>query len=171
MIFVNSMSDLFHDDVPLSFIDEVFDVMRKTPQHIYQLLTKRSERLAILSDELDWPDNVWMGVSVENSEVLQRVDHLRATAAAVKFLSCEPLIGPLDDLVLDGVQWVITGGESGPGARSMDPEWVRAIRDKCVASSVPFHFKQWGGAVKSKYGRELDGRTWDELPDEIATLA
>lgn len=171
MIFVNSMSDLFHDDVPLSFIDEVFSVMRQTPRHIYQLLTKRSDRLLNISPELDWPANVWMGVSVESTDVLQRVDHLRATGANVKFLSCEPLIGPLNGLALDGIDWVIAGGESGPRARPMDPNWVRGIRDMCVEAGVPFHFKQWGGVVKSKHGRELDGRTWDELPDEIAALA
>lgn len=171
MIFVNSMSDLFHENVPAEFIDEVFSVMRSTPQHIYQLLTKRSERLAELSDTIDWPKNVWMGVSVESSDVFSRVDDLRSTSAAVKFLSCEPLIGPLDGIVLDGMDWVIAGGESGPGARPMEAAWVRDIRDACIDAGVPFHFKQWGGAVKSKFGRELDGRTWDELPKQVEALS
>jgi len=171
MIFVNSMSDLFHENVPAEFIDEVFSVMRGTPQHIYQVLTKRSERLAELSDTIDWPANVWMGVSVESSQVFSRIDDLRSTGAAVKFLSCEPLIGPLDGIALDGMDWVIAGGESGPGARPMQASWVRDVRDACVEAGVPFHFKQWGGVVKSKFGRELDGRTWDELPEQIEALA
>ena len=171
MIFVNSMSDLFHENVPAEFIDEVFSVMRGTPQHIYQVLTKRSERLAELSDTIDWPANVWMGVSVESSQVLSRIDDLRSTGAAVKFLSCEPLIGPLDGIALDGMDWVIAGGESGPGARPMQASWVRDVRDACVEAGVPFHFKQWGGVVKSKFGRELDGRTWDELPEQVEALA
>lgn len=166
MIFVNSMSDLFHENVPAEFIDEVFSVMRQTPQHIYQVLTKRSERLAELSDTIDWPPNVWMGVSVESSQVFSRIDDLRSTNAAVKFLSCEPLLGPLDGVALNGMDWVIAGGESGPGARPMQASWVRSIRDACVEAAVPFHFKQWGGVVKSKFGRELDGRTWDELPEQ-----
>lgn len=158
------MADLFHDEVPLSFIQEVFSVMRATPRHIYQILTKRADRLLQLSSELDWAPNVWMGVSVENSDVLWRVDRLRSTAASIKFLSCEPLLGSLNDLDPSGIDWVIAGGESGPGARAMNPVWVREIRDICVDADVAFHFKQWGGPVKSRTGRTLDGRTWDDLP-------
>ncbi len=169
-VFVNSMSDLFHDAVPTSFIEEVFSVMRSTPRHIYQILTKRADRLLSLSSRLDWASNIWMGVSVENGDVLWRIDRLRETGASVKFLSCEPLIGPLNELNPRGIDWVIAGGESGPGARPMKPEWVRSIRDICVDADVAFHFKQWGGAIKSKTGRVLDGRTWDELP-RIAGLA
>ena len=167
MIFVNSMSDLFHDEVPFAFITKVFSVMRETPQHIYQVLTKRSGRLASISSDLDWPENVWMGVSVEDGQVISRVDHLRSTSAHVKFLSCEPLLGSLAGLNLDDIHWVIAGGESGPGARPMRVDWAREIRDMCAQAGVPFHFKQWGGAVKSKNGRELDGRTWDELPAAV----
>lgn len=164
MIFVNSMSDLFHEGVPLPFIRRVFKAMAASPQHTYQILTKRGDRLEELSPELDWPKNVWMGVSVENADYVFRIDHLRRTGAAVKFLSLEPLLGPLDDLNLAGIGWVIAGGESGPGARPMDPEWVRSIRDQCRVSSVAFHFKQWGGVNKKKTGRILDNRTWDEFP-------
>lgn len=164
MIFVNSMSDLFHEGVPLPFIRRVFKAMAASPQHTYQILTKRGDRLEEISPELDWPENVWMGVSVENADYLFRIDHLRRTGAAVKFLSLEPLLGPLDDLNLAGIGWVIAGGESGPGARPMDPEWVRSIRDQCRLSGVAFHFKQWGGVNKKKTGRILDNRTWDEFP-------
>ena len=163
-VFVNSMADLFHDEVPLKFIQEVFSVMRATPHHIYQILTKRADRLLELSSHLDWAPNVWMGVSVENSEVLWRVDRLRSTSASTKFLSCEPLLGSLEDLDPSGIDWVIAGGESGPGARAMNPAWVREIRDICIDADVAFHFKQWGGPVKSRTGRTLDGRTWDDLP-------
>lgn len=163
-VFVNSMSDLFHEDVPLDFITAVFKVMAATPRHTYQVLTKRADRLLELSDALRWPINTWMGVSVENEDHLWRVDRLRDTGAKVKFLSLEPLLGPLTDLDLSGIDWVITGGESGPGARPVSIDWVRGIRDVCVEAGVAFHFKQWGGAVKSRTGRELDGRTWDELP-------
>lgn len=163
-VFVNSMADLFHDEVPLAFIQEVFSVMRETPRHIYQILTKRADRLLELSPDLDWAPNVWMGVSVENSDVLWRVDRLRSTAASTKFLSCEPLLGSLHSLDPTGIDWVIAGGESGPGARPMSPDWVREIRDICVDAEVAFHFKQWGGPVKSRTGRTLDGRTWDDLP-------
>ncbi len=163
-VFVNSMSDLFHEDVPESFIHDVFDVMLNTPRHTYQLLTKRPERLSEMRRHLEWPPNVWMGVSVESAEFIGRVDHLRATRAAIKFLSLEPLLGPLRDLDLRGIDWVIAGGESGPGARPMNEDWVRSIRDQCNRARVAFHFKQWGGAIKSKTGRALDGRTWDELP-------
>lgn len=164
MIFVNSMSDLFHDDVPLPFIQRAFDTMRKAHWHVFQILTKRAERLAELAAEIDWPTNVWMGVSVENERYLYRIDHLRRVRAHVRFLSLEPLLGPLPGLDLEGIQWVITGGESGPGARPVAPEWIRAIRDRCLVAGVPFFFKQWGGVWKKRTGRELDGRTWDELP-------
>ncbi|WP_433193807.1 DUF5131 family protein [Nocardia sp. CA-107356] len=164
VVFVNSMSDLFHAKVPVGFIRDVFDVMRETPQHTYQVLTKRSLRLKRLADGLDWPANVWMGVSVENIDYLDRIDHLREVPAAVRFLSCEPLLGPLDGLKLDGIGWVIAGGESGVGHRPMDPAWVRDIRDVCQDADVPFFFKQWGGRTPKTLGRELDGRLWDQMP-------
>lgn len=163
-VFVNSMSDLFHDAVPFDFIKEVFAVMADTPQHVFQILTKRAERLEKLSPDLIWPKNVWMGVSVENEDVVWRIDHLRRSNAYVKFLSCEPLLGPLDNLHLAEIDWVIAGGESGPGARPVEAEWVRSIRDQCSKQVVAFHFKQWGGRIKSRHGRLLDGRTWDESP-------
>jgi len=165
MIFVNSMSDLFHEDVPLSFIRRVFAVMRRCSQHTFQVLTKRSERLAELAPKLDWSPNVWMGVSVENASYVRRIDDLRRTNAAVRFLSLEPLLGDVGTLDLRGISWAIAGGESGPGARHMDPQWVRSIRDQCIAGGVAFHFKQWGGVNKKRTGRVLDGRTWDELPN------
>ena len=164
LIFVNSMSDLFHERVPLEFIKAVFDVMRETPQHTYQVLTKRAQRLEELSKKLRWPENVWMGVSVESPRYAHRIDHLRRTKAKTKFLSLEPLLGPLDDLNLEGIDWAIAGGESGPGARPMLKDWVRSIRDQCVEAGVPFHFKQWGGTNKKRTGRTLDGRTWDQWP-------
>ncbi|MFO0927853.1 MAG: phage Gp37/Gp68 family protein [Gemmataceae bacterium] len=164
-VFVNSMSDLFHAAVPEEYIQRVFDVMRRASWHQFQVLTKRSERLAALSAAIDWPANVWMGVSVERADYTFRIDHLRQTGAAVRFLSVEPLLGPIPDLDLDGIDWVIVGGESGPGARDMKEEWVRQVRDRCVAAGVPFFFKQWGGPVRSKRGRTIDGRTWDEIPD------
>lgn len=163
-VFVNSMSDLFHARVPLDFVRRVFEVIAETPQHTYQVLTKRSSRLPKVASKLDWPENLWMGVSVEDSNHLYRVDHLRAVPAAVRFLSCEPLLGPLPSLNLDGVHWVITGGESGPNARPMDPEWVREIRDNCAMHGVPFFHKQWGGRTPKSGGRELDGRIWNEMP-------
>ena len=163
-VFVNSMSDLFHEDVPIEFITAVFNVMADTTRHTYQVLTKRADRLLELSPSLSWPDNLWMGVSVENEDYLWRVDCLRKSAAKIKFLSLEPLLGPLSDIQLNGIDWVIVGGESGPGARPMDPDWVREIRDRCLDADVAFHFKQWGGPVKSVTGRTLDGRTWDQLP-------
>lgn len=163
-IFVNSMSDLFHKDVPASYIHHVFDVMKKAYWHQFQVLTKRSDRLLELSAELAWPPNVWMGVSVENADYAFRIDHLRQTGACVKFLSLEPLLSALPNLNLRGIDWVIVGGESGPGARMMKPEWVRGIRDQCIKARVPFFFKQWGGIHKSKTGRQLDGRTWDQMP-------
>jgi protein gp37 len=164
VVFVNSMSDLFHARVPLSFVREVFSVMANTPQHTYQVLTKRSYRLVRLADRLDWPPNVWLGVSVEDAAQLQRIDHLRDVPAAVRFLSCEPLLGPLHGLDLTGIGWVIAGGESGPGCRPLDQIWVTGIRDACTAAGVPFFFKQWGGRTPKAGGRELDGRIWDEFP-------
>ena len=163
-IFVNSMSDLFHDAVPLEFINEVFATMTEAKQHTFQILTKRAERAAKLSADLRWPDNVWMGVSVESKRYVGRIDQLRKTDAVVKFLSLEPLLGPLERLNLSGIDWAIAGGESGPTARPMNPDWVRSIRDQCLAHGVAFHFKQWGGTNKKKAGRVLDGRTWDEQP-------
>jgi len=164
MVFVNSMSDLFHEDVPLEFIQEVFGVMRHASWHTFQVLTKRSRRLLEFNSEIDWPPNVWMGVSVENKDYTFRIDHLRQTDAHIKFLSLEPLLGPLPDLDLHGIHWVIVGGESGPGARTLEKEWVVDIRDRCLAAHVPFFFKQWGGFRKKKAGCILEGRTWDEKP-------
>jgi protein gp37 len=163
-IFVNSMSDLFHEDVPIGHIQQVFDVMRRAHWHRFQVLTKRAERLATIAPEIVWPGNVWMGVSVESSKYVDRIDHLRATKAAIKFLSLEPLLGPLKSLKLRDIDWVIVGGESGPRARPMEPGWVTDIRDQCRKARVPFFFKQWGGKNKKRAGRILDGRTWDELP-------
>lgn len=167
-IFVNSMSDLFHKDVPLPYIQRVFDVMRRAHWHRFQALTKRADRLAKLSPEIEWPANVWMGVSVEKSDHVDRIDDLRRTGARLKFLSLEPLLGPLPNLNLRGIEWVIVGGESGPHARPMDPSWVREIRDQCRHTGVAFFFKQWGGTNKKKAGRLLDGRTWDEMPNTSA---
>ena len=164
-IFVNSMSDLFHYQVPDEFVREVFGVMEQAHWHRYQVLTKRPERAAALSNELTWPPQIWLGTSVESSRYLHRIDLLRECGAAIKFLSLEPLLGPLPDLNLEGIDWVIVGGESGPGARPMEAEWARDIRDQCIEAGVPFHFKQWGGVFKKRQGRELDGRTWDEMPD------
>ena len=164
VIFVNSMSDLFHEDVPLTFIRSVFDAMLKCPQHTFQILTKRSGRLKQLTGDLPWSDNVWMGVSVEDSSQYKRIEHLVSSDARVKFLSCEPLIGPLPELPLEGIDWVIVGGESGPGARPMDEVWATAIRDRCQDMGVPYFFKQWGGTNKKATGRILNGRTWDEMP-------
>jgi protein gp37 len=166
MIFVNSMSDLFHPDVPLDFILKVFDVMQRASQHCFQVLTKRSERLAQLSPQLPWPDNVWMGVTVENADYAFRIEHLKQTAATVKFISFEPLLGPVAQVNLDGIDWAIVGGESGPGARPMQPEWVTGIRDRCLTGGIPFFFKQWGGVNKKAGGRLLDDRTWDEVPTQ-----
>ena len=163
-IFVNSMSDLFHKDVPVAFIGKMFDVMRRASWHRFQVLTKRSDRLLELSPHLDWPGNVWMGVSVESDDYTFRIEHLCATGAKTKFLSLEPLLGPLPNLDLTGMDWVIVGGESGPGARPMDAAWVSDIRDQCQEADVPFFFKQWGGVQKKKAGRTLEGRTWDEMP-------
>ena len=164
MVFVNSMSDLFHQDVPLDFIQQVFAVMREAHWHTFQVLTKRAERLAALDADLDWPANVWMGVSVENSDYTGRIDYLRQTRADVRFLSLEPLLGPLPDLDLHEINWVIVGGESGPGARPMDRAWVTDIRDQCLTADIPFFFKQWGGTRKKKAGRKLEGRFWNQMP-------
>jgi protein gp37 len=164
LIFVNSMSDLFHEKVPLEFIQRVFRTMAECEQHIFQVLTKRAWRLRELGPELAWPPNVWMGVSVEDERVVDRIRDLAATPAQVRFLSLEPLIGPLPQLDLGSIDWVIVGGESGPGARPMKGEWVRDIRSQCLAARVPFFFKQWGGARKDLTGRNLDGRTYDEFP-------
>jgi len=164
LIFVNSMSDLFHKDVPLAYIQRVFDVMRRADWHTFQVLTKRSQQLLDLHEEIDWPDNVWMGVSVETQKYSYRIDHLRETGAKTKFLSLEPLLGPLTNLNLENIDWAIVGGESGPGARPIEQDWVLGIRDQCVKAHVPFFFKQWGGVNKKKNGRLLQGRTWDQLP-------
>jgi protein gp37 len=163
-VFVNSMSDLFHTDVPLEFIRRVFDTMEGCPHHTFQVLTKRSDRVRDLASSLPWPANVWMGVSVESEQVLHRVEDLRRVPAAVRFLSVEPLLGPIRSLPLDGIHWVIVGGESGPGSRRMEQEWVESILDQCRAANVAFFFKQWGGLRKCLTGRELHHRTYDELP-------
>lgn len=168
-VFVNSMSDLFHPRVPDDFIVRVFRVMEETPRHEYQVLTKRPKRAAALAPRLPWTDNVWLGTSIENSEFTGRVDDLRRVPAAVRFLSCEPLIGPIPDLDLGGLHWVIVGGESGPLHRPCRPEWVRELRDRSVGAGVAFFFKQWGGRTPKAGGRELDGRTWDEMPASPVT--
>jgi protein gp37 len=170
MIFVNSMSDLFHQDVPVEFIQRVFDVMRRAHWHQFQVLTKRSERLLEIDPLLQWAPHIWMGVSAESEEYTRRIDHLRRIRSNVKFLSLEPLLGPLFDLDLRGIDWVIVGGESGPGARPMQLAWVTGIRDQCLKANVPFFFKQWGGINKRRTGRELEGRTWDELPHMSANV-
>lgn len=164
LVFVNSMSDLFHEHVPLEFIQRCFRTMEACPQHTFQVLTKRSSRLKEISNDLVWPVNVWMGVSVEDDRVIERIDHLRDCGAQIKFLSCEPLIGPLDNMNLAGINWVIAGGESGPRCRPMEAEWVRSIRRQCEEADVAFFFKQWGGVQKHRYGRELDGREHDDFP-------
>ena len=166
LIFVNSMSDLFHEQIPLSFLESVFETMGQASWHRFQVLTKRAERLSELDSELDWHPNVWMGVSVENQRYEHRIDLLRETNAEVKFLSLEPLIGPLPNLNLEEIDWVIVGGESGFKPRPIDPDWVRDIRDQCIAAAVPFFFKQWGGKNKKKAGRTLDNRTWNQMPRE-----
>ena len=169
MIFVNSMSDLFHKDVPVDFIQQVFDVMRRADWHTFQVLTKRAERLLEIDPQIDWPSNVWMGVSVENQDYKYRIDLLRQTHAKIKFLSLEPLLGPLPRLNLKGINWVIVGGESGPGARPILEEWVIDIRDQCKAKRVPFFFKQWGGVQKKRAGRLLQGEIYNQMPEQ--TLA
>ena len=163
-IFVNSMSDLFHKAVPLEFIEKVFDIMHRASHHRFQILTKRSSRLAQISPSLYWPENVWMGVTVESADYVSRIDDLRETSAFVKFLSCEPLLGPIPKMDLEEINWVIVGGESGPGARPTKEEWIIDIRDQCIAADVPFFFKQWGGINKKLAGRRLQGRTWSQMP-------
>jgi protein gp37 len=164
LVFVNSMSDLFHDNVPESFIQEIYAVMAESKEHTFQVLTKRAERLAALAPKLPWPTNIWAGVTVENSSFTHRIDLLRTAPATVRFLSLEPLLGSIPNLNLAGIHWVIAGGESGPKARPMDKAWVRDIRDQCIAAQVPFFFKQWGGVRKKAAGKELDGRIWNEMP-------
>lgn len=168
VIFVNSMSDLFHPQVPIEFIQQVFSVMREAHWHRFQVLTKRADRLAELNGCISWPENVWMGVSVESLAYVHRAHDLRRTGAQIKFLSLEPLLGPLPDLDLSMIDWVIVGGESGPGCRPMEQDWVIEIRDQCNQAGVPFFFKQWGGAHKKRAGRELQGRTWSEMPFPLA---
>ena len=168
MVFVNSMSDLFHEDIPTDFIRAIFESMKQAPQHTFQVLTKRSDRLARVAEQLPWPPNVWMGVSVEDARVVHRIRDLRTVPAAVRFLSLEPLIGPLDDLPLTGIGWAIVGGESGPRSRPMKKEWVHSILRQCRAARVAFFFKQWGGVRKDLTGRKLFGRTYDEMPPAIS---
>lgn len=163
-VFVNSMSDLFHKDVPLGFIARAFEVIERNPHHTFQILTKRVGRVAQLAPSLSWPPNLWLGTSVEHAKTAARIDQLRQVPAAVRFLSLEPLIGPLDDLDLTGIHWVIVGGESGPGARAMQPAWVESILARCREADVPFFFKQWGGVRKKRTGRSLNGQTYDEFP-------
>jgi protein gp37 len=171
-IFVNSMSDLFHKDVPVDYIRKVFEIMGRAHWDQYQILTKRSERVLQLSNELNWAPQIWMGVSVESEKYSYRIDDLRKIAAQVKFLSLEPLLGPLGKLNLQGIDWAIVGGESGPGARPLESAWVTEIRDQCLRADVPFFFKRWGGVQKNKTGRTLQGRTWDQMPldAELVTL-
>lgn len=171
MVFVNSMSDLFHKDVSLEFIRQVFDVMVRAERHRFQVLTKRAERLLELSPQLPWPENVWMGVSVENEDCLYRIDYLRDTGAHIKFISFEPLLGPIRGVNLEGIDWVIVGGESGPRSRIVRQEWVMDIRDQCQTAEVPFFFKQWGGFHKKRAGRRLEGRIWSEMPQGLPGLA
>ncbi len=166
-IFVNSMSDLFHKDVPFDFISKIFDVMRRASHHRFQILTKRSHRLLQLNSKLNWPDNVWMGVTVENSDCAFRIDDLRQTNAAIKFISFEPLLSPIHDINLENIDWVIVGGESGPRARPMARDWVVDIRDQCIATDTPFFFKHWGGVNKRKVNRILDDRMWNEIPEPL----
>jgi protein gp37 len=170
VIFVNSMSDLFHEDVLTDFIVRAFDVMRQAEWHVFQILTKRAERLAELAPALPWPANVWMGVTVESNDYVDRADSLRTVPAKVRFISAEPLLGALPDLQLGGIDWLIVGGESGPGARPMEPNWPRELLAMARASDTAFFFKQWGGVNKKKAGRQLDGRTWDEMPHAISAV-
>ncbi|NLR58153.1 phage Gp37/Gp68 family protein [Chitinophaga polysaccharea] len=170
IVFVNSMSDLFHKDIPTDFIISVFKVMNENPIHTFQVLTKRAERLLELNDQLTWTENIWMGVSVEDERVVDRIDYLRDTGAAVKFLSCEPLIGPLDKLNLSKINWVIVGGESGPKSRPMKYEWVTSIKVQCEKKKIAFFFKQWGGRNKKATGRVLDGKTYDGMPLSPKTM-
>ncbi len=167
VIFVNSMSDLFHEEIPLGFIKQIFDVMKRADWHTFQILTKRARRLEELAPFLDWPQNVWMGVTVENAKCSYRIDHLRSVPAAVRFLSMEPLLSAVDNINLDRIDWVIVGGESGQGARPIKEQWVRSIREQCQNANVPFFFKQWGGVNKKKAGRVLDNRIYDEMPSLV----
>ena len=169
-VFVNSMSDLFHNDIPDTFIEAVFRTMARADWHVFQVLTKRAERLPQIAAKLPWPDNVWLGVSIENADYTARIDHLRKIPAAIRFLSIEPLLGPIPKLNLERVDWVIVGGESGFNHRKPDPDWIRDLRDQCVRAGVPFFFKQWGGPIAKSGGRILDNRTWDEMPDHHAIL-
>ena len=164
LVFVNSMSDLFHEDVPTSFIKNVFEVMNMAHRHTFQVLTKRPEHVAAINSLISWTPNIWLGISIESKRWQHRLQSLKDTDAKIKFLSLEPLLAPLTNIPLDGIDWVIVGGESGPGARPMHPDWVREIRDNCLRSNVAFFFKQWGGVFKKRTGRILDGRTWDEMP-------
>ena len=164
LVFVNSMSDLFHKAVPSEYVQSVFNVMNQSPQHTFQVLTKRPGRVNQLGSRLNWTPNIWLGTSIESEKWLRRLDLLKASGAQTKFLSLEPLLGPLPDLDVSGIDWVIVGGESGPGARPMNADWVREIRDNCLNREVPFFFKQWGGVFKKRAGRILDDRTWDEMP-------
>ena len=166
-IFVNSMSDLFHEKVPFGYIQKVFEVMRQASQHTFQVLTKRSQRLLTLSSKIDWPENVWMGVTVENKDVVSRIDDLRLTDAHIKFLSCEPLLSSLGVIDLTGIDWLIAGGESGPKARPMEEDWVTELRDQCENFGTAFFFKPWGGVRKKKAGRLLEGRLWNEYPVRV----
>lgn len=170
VVFVNSMSDLFHEDIPLNFIKDVFKVMNENGQHIFQVLTKRSERLLEVHEKLNWSHNIWMGVSVEDKKVIKRIDHLRETNARVKFLSCEPLIGPLENMNLKNIDWVIVGGESGHNPRPMKPEWALDIQAQCEKANVAFFFKQWGGRNKKAAGRVLNERTYDEMPKQYEAV-
>ncbi|WP_439081006.1 DUF5131 family protein [Streptomyces sp. WL006] len=170
-VFVNSMSDLFHARVPLSYVKDIFNVMRETPQHTYQILTKRSTRMRKVADQISWPQNVWMGVTVESAEFSWRIDDLRQIPAHVRFLSCEPLIGPLGTLNLSGINWVIAGGESGKNHRRIQREWVTGLRDQCVEGEIPFFFKQWGGSTPKAGGRLLEGRTWGQYPKARSHVA
>ncbi len=170
-IFVNSMSDLFHEDIPDDFVAKVFDVMEEADHHVFQVLTKRQDRMVELAPDLPWPSNVWMGVSIENRRFVHRADALREVPAAVRFISAEPLLGPLEGLELDGIDWLIAGGESGPGHRRVDEDWITDLRDRCGDEDVAFFFKQWGGHRPKTNGRELEGRTWDEYPGRVLTSA
>ncbi len=168
LVFVNSMSDIFHERIPFEFVQKIFDVMKRADWHVFQLLTKRHERMAELAQQLEWPSNVWMGVSIENERFATRADALRRVPAAVRFISAEPLLGPLRDLDLAGIHWVIAGGESGPGHRSVDIEWLRDIRDRCEVANIAFFFKQWGGRTSKAGGRVLDGQYWSDMPASVS---
>jgi protein gp37 len=170
-IFVNSMSDLFHEDIPVEYVEQVFDVMVQAEHHVFQVLTKRHERLVELADQLPWPPNLWMGVTIENSRFVHRADYLRQVPATVRFISAEPLLGPLDRLDLTDIDWLIAGGESGPRHRPVREKWLLDLRDRCLNEGVAYFFKQWGGRRPKSGGRELDGRTWDQMPASALALA